>query len=77
MRYSAIYKKWLPLAAVVAMAAFSSCNEYEMYDKEQYKNVFGLVSDDGYNIFQVVHDLSSPESVGYVAASLGGTEPIQ
>jgi hypothetical protein len=65
----------LPLAAVIILVAFDSCNEYEMYDKEQYKNVFALVSDDGYNIFQVVHDLSSPESVGYVAASLGGTKP--
>jgi hypothetical protein len=37
--------------------------------------VFALVSDDDHNVFQVVHDLDEPESVGYVAASCGGTNP--
>ncbi|MDR1865778.1 MAG: DUF4361 domain-containing protein [Bacteroidales bacterium] len=59
------------------IAGTSACNENEVFDKEQYKKVFALVSDDNYNIFQAVHDLEEIESTGYVAASCGGTNPIE
>ncbi|MDR1153335.1 MAG: DUF1735 domain-containing protein [Bacteroidales bacterium] len=52
-----------------------SCNENEVFEKEQYRNVFALIGDDG-NIFKVVHDLEEIESAGYVSASCGGTNPI-
>ncbi|MDR0845704.1 MAG: DUF4361 domain-containing protein [Tannerella sp.] len=59
--------------AVILVAGFSSCNEDKIFEKEQYKTVFALVSDDGYNIFPRVHALEEDESIGYVAASCGGT----
>jgi len=49
-----------------------SCNRDEVFEKEQYKNVFALVSGSD-NISAWVHDLRKTESDGYVAASLGGT----
>jgi hypothetical protein len=52
-----------------------SCNEDEIFEREQYKVVFALVSDDDHNIFNVVHDLDETESTGYVSASCGGTNP--
>jgi hypothetical protein len=58
---------------LVLLTGIVSCNEDEIFEREQYKVVFALVSDDDHNIFDVVHDLDEPESVGYVAASCGGT----
>jgi hypothetical protein len=61
--------------AMILVAGLSSCNEDKIFEREQYKNVFALVSDDGYNVFTVVHDLDKTESTGYVAASCGGSNP--
>jgi hypothetical protein len=58
---------------LVLLAGIVSCNEDEIFEREQYKVVFALVSDEDHNVFNVVHDLDEPESVGYVAASCGGT----
>jgi hypothetical protein len=55
----------------------TSCNEDEVFEREQYKKVFALISSDGYNIFNVVHDMEETESVGYVAVSCGGTTSIE
>ena len=60
---------------LVFLAGMVSCNEDKIFEREQYKVVFALVSDDGHNIFSVEHDLDEPESTGYVAASCGGTNP--
>ncbi|MDR3267511.1 MAG: DUF4361 domain-containing protein [Tannerella sp.] len=62
---------------VTIIASFVSCNEYEMFEAEQYKNVFAVVSEDGYNVFQVEHDLEIPESTGYVSFSCGGTNSTE
>lgn len=51
-----------------------SCNRDEVFENEQYKNVFALVSGTD-NVSEWFHDLRSPESVGYVSASLGGSNP--
>ncbi|WP_229717330.1 BT_3987 domain-containing protein [Parapedobacter defluvii] len=60
--------------AIVALAALSiSCDRDEVFTREQYKNVFALVSGSG-NVASKFHDLGG-ESAGYVAASLGGTNP--
>jgi hypothetical protein len=69
------YMKIIIIAVFVA--GLCSCDRDEIFEKEQYKNGFALVSEDGYNIFSVVHDLEEAESIGYVAASCGGTNPTE
>jgi len=61
------------LAFIIIGGAFS-CNDKEVFEKEQFKNVFALVSGSD-NIVTWIHDLRMNESTGYVAASLGGTNP--
>jgi hypothetical protein len=71
-------KKYLnKLIMLVFLLGVVSCNEDKIFEREQYKVVFALVSDDGHNIFKLVHDLDSTESVGYVAASCGGTNSTE
>jgi hypothetical protein len=57
------------------MACMSSCNEAELFKQELYRNEFALISSDNYNVFAIVHDLRETESTGYVAVSMGGTNP--
>lgn len=52
-----------------------SCNRDEVFEKEQYKNVFALISESD-NVTRKFHDLGE-ESTGYVSASLGGTNPTE
>jgi hypothetical protein len=54
-----------------------SCGEYELFEREQYKNVVAILSDDGYNIFTEVHDLTTAETEGYVSAVCGGSKLIE
>ena len=61
------------LAAALVFGLFS-CNRDEVFEREQFKNVFALVSSTD-NVSTWAHDLRKPESVGYVSASLGGTNP--
>jgi hypothetical protein len=71
-------KKYLNILMIlVFLAGTVSCNDYEIFEREQYKVVFALVSEDenSSNVFKVVHDLESEESTGYVAISCGGTNP--
>ena len=51
-----------------------SCNDNEVFEREQYKNVFALISGTD-NVSEWIHDLRKTESVGYVSMSLGGTNP--
>lgn len=57
-----------------------SCNRDEIFEREQYKAVVALLSDDGFNIFAEELTFSEEEVDGYIAASCGGvlptTEPI-
>ncbi|MDR3268523.1 MAG: DUF4361 domain-containing protein [Tannerella sp.] len=62
---------------LIILAGTVSCNEDQLFEGELYKKVFALISTDDYNIFTVVHDLDLPESVGYVAASVGGSNPTE
>jgi hypothetical protein len=67
--------RYLRLFPVFLFAcSFFACNNNEVFEKEQYKNVFAIVSGTD-NVVTWVHDLRAPESQGYVAASLGGTNP--
>lgn len=53
----------------------SSCNRDEIFEREQYKVVVALLSDDGFNIFAEELDYSEDKVDGYVAASCGGVLP--
>jgi hypothetical protein len=71
-------KKYLNIVLIpVFLLGSVSCDEDRYFEREQYKVVFALVSDDDHNVFKVVHDLDEPESVGYVAASCGGSNPTE
>jgi len=60
--------------AFIFVCGLFSCNQNEVFEKEQYKNVFALVSGTD-NVSDWVHDLRKTESEGYVSATLGGTNP--
>ena len=52
-----------------------ACDRDEVFEKEQYKNVFALISGSS-NVSTKYHKLGE-ESTGYIAASCGGTNPTQ
>ncbi|MDR2473237.1 MAG: DUF1735 domain-containing protein [Tannerella sp.] len=62
------------LIIVFPLLAAISCDRDGVFTKEQYKNVFALVSEND-NVSRKFHDLEQPESVGYISASMGGTNP--
>ncbi|MDR1172715.1 MAG: DUF4361 domain-containing protein [Bacteroidales bacterium] len=62
------------VTAVMLVCGTVSCNRNEVFEQEQYKNVFALVSGTD-NVSEWFHDLRKAESVGYVSASLGGSNP--
>ncbi len=64
-------------AVIVWLLGCYSCNNDDIFEKEQYKTVFALLSEGDYNIFEAVHDLNEPESYGYIAATCGGTLPSE
>lgn len=62
------------LVIIALLGTLVSCNDDEIFEKEMYKNEVALISSDYYNTFQEVVKLTSEEEViGYVAASVGGT----
>jgi hypothetical protein len=73
MRHLKINILIIALAGVI----MCSCNRDELFEREQYKNVFALLSDDGFNIFAEEHDLELSESQGYVSAVCGGSLPTE
>jgi len=58
--------------ATVLLITATACNRDEVFKREQYKNVFAIVSGSD-NVYMTVHDLRLPESTGYISASLGGS----
>lgn len=52
-----------------------SCNRDEIFEREQYKAVVALLSDDGFNIFAEELTFSEEGVDGYIAASCGGVLP--
>jgi hypothetical protein len=64
------------ILAVILVCGSVSCNRDEVFQNEQYKNVFALISGTD-NVATWVHDLRKPESVGYVSISMGGTNPTK
>jgi len=62
------------LLVVALICGIFSCKRDEVYEREQFKNVFALVSSTD-NVSAWIHDLRAPESTGFISASLGGTNP--
>ncbi len=67
-----------PSTKIIAVAFLllfmaNACNRDEIFEREQYKNVFALISESD-NVSSKFHKLGE-ESTGYVTASLGGTNP--
>jgi len=58
---------------VVLFNTATSCDRDEVFEREQYKNTFAIVSGDD-NVFRVLHDYRMPLSTGYISASLGGSK---
>ena len=65
------YMKFIMAAVLLITAA--SCKRDEVFEREQYKNVFAIVSGTD-NVYRVVHDYRFPLSTGYISASLGGSK---
>lgn len=63
---------FLIAAATLCMTA---CNEDAQFDKELYKKVINVLSDDNL-VFSVNHDLNLEESTGYISIGCGGTKHI-
>ncbi|MGH2622231.1 MAG: BT_3044 domain-containing protein [Sphingobacterium sp.] len=63
------------LGMALLLMHFLSCNDEAVYDMEQYKNTFALISESD-NVARKFHQLGE-ESIGYIAASMGGTKPTQ
>lgn len=60
------------LVACMAVG-LTSCDDDAIFSKEQYKHVVALISSGDYNVFQEIHELTGTETIGYIAASCGGT----
>jgi hypothetical protein len=72
------YLKIKILTAALACAVICSCSSRdELFEREQYRKVFALLSDDGFNVFYEELDLGQPESTGFIAAGCGGALPIE
>jgi hypothetical protein len=65
------------LIMTLAGVMICSCDRDELFEREQYKKVFALLSDDEFNIFAEEHDLASDESQGFVSAVCGGSLPTE
>jgi hypothetical protein len=75
MKYFSKLKTVIITAIVAVMIC--SCDRDEVFEREQYKNVFALLSDDDFNIFTETHDLRITDATGYVSAVCGGSLAIE
>lgn len=66
--------KFRYILAAVALFTFVACDEYEVFDKEQYKNIFGFVCESDNTKTKIV-SLHLEESTAYVSISMGGSNP--
>lgn len=61
---------------VILFCGVVSCDRDAVFEKEQYKNVFAIVSGDD-NVHRVIHDYRESVSTGYISASLGGSNTCE
>lgn len=66
-------KKIIFCLVVCMVAGFYSCDDDAIFKEELYKHVIALISSGDYNVFQEKHELTGAETIGYIAASCGGT----
>lgn len=64
------------ISLMILLIGMLSCDRDEVFNKEQYKNVFALISGTD-NVYSKFYDLRDIESIGYLSVSCGGTNPIQ
>lgn len=64
--------KYIVLAALAAFS-FGSCNDKEVFEKEQYKNIFGFVSESDNTKYMTV-SLHYETITTYMSLSMGGTK---
>ena len=57
-----------------AILLLSACNDSEVFEKEQYKHVFSFISDADH-ITKKMFNLSDSIRTGYIALSMGGSNP--
>lgn len=67
--------KFRYMIAATALLSLAACNNDEVFEKEQYKNIFGFVCESDNTKTKVV-TLHKPESVAYMSLSMGGSNPI-
>jgi len=60
------------LSIGILLVTLQACKDDGVYEMEQYKNVFALISESD-NVARKLHNLGE-ESTGYIAASMGGTK---
>ncbi|MDO5570487.1 MAG: DUF4361 domain-containing protein [Bacteroidales bacterium] len=61
---------------IASLISCYSCNEDEVFEKEQYKNLFALISGSE-NVLSKVVSLNKDETEGYISFSVGGTNPTK
>lgn len=66
--------KFRYILAAASLFAFVGCNEYEVFEKEQYKNIFGFVCESDNTKTKIV-SLHLDESTAYISVSMGGSNP--
>ena len=67
--------KFRYILAAAALFSFVSCNEKEVFEKEQYKNIFGFVCESD-NTKEKIVSLHLDEATTYVSISMGGSNTI-
>ena len=68
--------KFRYILAAAALFSFVSCNEKEVFEKEQYKNIFGFVCESDNTKAKVV-SLHLDEATTYVSISMGGSNTVK
>ena len=57
----------------MALLSLTACNDRDVFEKEQYKNIFGFVSESD-NTKEKIVSLHASETVTYMSFSMGGTK---
>ncbi len=63
------------ITMAVALVGLAACNDHDVFEREQYKNVFAFICNSE-NINQKMVHLDNDETTNYVAFSVGGSQPI-
>lgn len=66
--------KFRYILAAAALLTFVACDEKEVFEKEQYKNIFGFVCESD-NTKEKIVSLHLDEATTYVSISMGGSNP--